>query len=51
MTGHILFFDIDGTLIDSDGAGDAAMQAAFAEEFGMATRHDIPVHGRIPGAI
>jgi phosphoglycolate phosphatase-like HAD superfamily hydrolase len=51
MKMHVLFFDIDGTLIDSDGAGDAAMQAAFAEEFGMATRHDIPVHGRTDRAI
>ncbi len=48
---YVLFFDIDGTLIDSGGAGDAAIRAAFAEEFGVATRSDIPVQGRTDRAI
>ncbi len=48
---YVLFFDIDGTLIDSGGAGDAAIRAAFAEEFGVATRSDIPAQGRTDRAI
>lgn len=31
---NVLLFDIDGTLIDAGGAGQAAMEAALAEEFG-----------------
>lgn len=31
---HYLFFDIDGTLLSSGGAGQAAMEAAFLEVFG-----------------
>jgi phosphoglycolate phosphatase len=38
---NVLLFDIDGTLIDAGGAGQAAMEASLAEEFG-ATR---PVTG------
>jgi phosphoglycolate phosphatase len=36
----ILLFDIDGTLIDSGGAGKLAMDTAFAAEFGIAKRTD-----------
>lgn len=38
---HILLFDIDGTLLSSGGAGQAAMEAAFRREFGK----DGPVSG------
>lgn len=31
---NVLLFDIDGTLIDAGGAGQAAMEDALAEEFG-----------------
>ncbi len=31
---NVLLFDIDGTLIDAGGAGQAAMEAALAEQFG-----------------
>jgi len=31
---NVLLFDIDGTLIDAGGAGQAAMEASLAEEFG-----------------
>lgn len=33
---HVLLFDIDGTLLNSGGAGQAAMEAAIAAEFGTA---------------
>ena len=38
---NVLLFDIDGTLIDAGGAGQAAMEAALAEQFGA----DRPVTG------
>lgn len=38
---HALLFDIDGTLLSSGGAGQAAMEAALKREFG----HDRPVTG------
>ena len=31
---NVFLFDIDGTLIDADGAGQMAMEASLAEEFG-----------------
>lgn len=31
---HVILFDIDGTLLNSGGAGQAAMEAAIAEMFG-----------------
>ncbi len=33
---HVCLFDIDGTLVSSGGAGKAALEAALAEEFGLA---------------
>lgn len=42
---HVLLFDIDGTLIDAGGAGQAAMEQAVARVFG----HTKPVEG-IPAA-
>ena len=35
MTCRIVFFDIDGTLLNTGGAGQKAMERALAEEFGM----------------
>lgn len=49
---RVCLFDIDGTLINSGGAGGAAMLAAFAEEFGASDfRHDIQAAGRTDRAI
>ncbi len=49
---QVLLFDIDGTLIDAGGAGQAAMEQAIAREFGE-TRpvFDIPATGRTDRAI
>jgi phosphoglycolate phosphatase-like HAD superfamily hydrolase len=49
---HVLFFDIDGTLLSSGGAGKAAMEAGLAAAFGV-TRidHTIPYRGRTDRAI
>lgn len=49
---QVLLFDIDGTLIDAGGAGQAAMEQAIAREFG-ATRPvtGIPAAGRTDRAI
>lgn len=48
----ILLFDIDGTLIDSGGAGKLAMETALAAEFGIATvTAIIPYAGRTDTAI
>lgn len=44
---HIVLFDIDGTLLNSGGAGQAAMEAAIAEEFGAVEAiTGIPFAGR-----
>lgn len=48
----ILLFDIDGTLIDSGGAGKLAMETALAAEFGVhQTTEGVPYAGRTDGAI
>src|SRR5688572_30633942 len=48
----ILFFDIDGTLIDSGGAGKLAMETAIQSEFGLGPpRAPIPYAGRTDRAI
>ncbi len=43
---YVLLFDIDGTLINSGGAGSAAMADAFVALFGVDSPHDVPVHGQ-----
>lgn len=44
---QILFWDIDGTLIRSGGAGKAAMEYALTAEFGIPFLHDtVPYAGR-----
>jgi phosphoglycolate phosphatase len=44
-------FDIDGTLLASGGAGKAALELAFTEEFAVALRVQIPYSGRTDRAI
>ena len=49
---HVLLFDIDGTLIDAGGAGQAAMEQAVAQLFGETRPVDgIPAAGRTDCAI
>ncbi len=42
----VILFDIDGTLIDSGGAGGAALQMALEGEFGVVGARGVPLHGR-----
>lgn len=42
---HVFLFDIDGTLINSAGAGQAALAEAFADVFDIPNPADVPVHG------
>jgi phosphoglycolate phosphatase-like HAD superfamily hydrolase len=44
-------FDIDGTLLASGGAGKAALESAFTEEFGTELRFHVPYSGRTDRAI
>ena len=44
-------FDIDGTLLASGGAGQAALEAALTGEFGVELRSEIPYAGRTDRAI
>ncbi len=49
---HICLFDIDGTLINSGGAGKTAMESALLAEFGLdAIRATVPYNGRTDRAI
>lgn len=49
---YVCLFDIDGTLIDAGGAGEAAMKRVLAEEFGITEiTGDIPAAGRTDAAI
>ncbi|HUG89729.1 MAG TPA: haloacid dehalogenase-like hydrolase [Planctomycetaceae bacterium] len=49
---HVCLFDIDGTLLNTGGAGLAAMEAALASEFGTsASVEGIPMAGRTDRAI
>ena len=47
----VVFFDIDGTLIDTGGAGGAAMRRAFCRVFGVDRAPDVPFSGRTDRAI
>ena len=40
------FFDIDGTLIDSGGAGGGALLAAVTDEFEVTVTRQVSLHGR-----
>jgi phosphoglycolate phosphatase-like HAD superfamily hydrolase len=48
---RILFFDIDGTLIHTDGAGGAALTNAFREEFRVDQPGKVVFSGRTDRAI
>ncbi|MFO0876569.1 MAG: haloacid dehalogenase-like hydrolase [Gemmataceae bacterium] len=49
---HVFLFDIDGTLLSSGGAGKAALEAGFAEEFGFQAPIDqVRLSGRTDRAI
>jgi len=49
---HVCFFDIDGTLVRTGGAGRSAMEAALASEFGaLDPPGDVPFSGRTDRAI
>jgi phosphoglycolate phosphatase-like HAD superfamily hydrolase len=47
----ICLFDIDGTLLASGGAGKAALESAFTEEFQTELRCQVPYSGRTDRAI
>ena len=42
----VLLFDIDGTLIQTGGAGGAALMTAFSDLFGVAEPKEVPFSGR-----
>lgn len=49
---YICFFDIDGTLVNTRGAGGHALAGAMASQFGIDARHDdVPTSGRTDRAI
>jgi phosphoglycolate phosphatase-like HAD superfamily hydrolase len=48
---HVLLFDIDGTLINTGGAGGAALRDAFRDAFGIPLLQDVPYSGRTDRAI
>lgn len=43
---HVILFDIDGTLLNTGGAGTAALHAAMSVGFGATAIHEVAVHGR-----
>lgn len=47
----VLLFDIDGTLINTGGAGGAALRSAFSTIFGIEQPQDVPFSGRTDRAI
>jgi phosphoglycolate phosphatase len=52
ITKRLLLFDIDGTLIHSDGAGVHALKSAFKERFGIDDDlHDIEIAGMTDSGI
>jgi phosphoglycolate phosphatase len=48
---HVCLFDIDGTLLNSGGAGKAAIEAALVEDFGVAMHVEVTYSGRTDRAI
>ena len=47
-----ILFDIDGTLLDADGAGGRAMEIVLREDWQLsAASADVPMHGRTDTAI
>jgi len=47
----LVFFDIDGTLLSSGGAGSIALDLAAQHVYGVDILHKVPVHGRTDTAI
>ena len=47
----VVFFDIDGTLLSTGGAGGTAMRLAFRNQFGVAEPANVPFSGRTDRAI
>ncbi len=48
---HIVLFDIDGTLLNTGGAGHEAFKLAMADQFGIAELGKVPFSGRTDRAI
>jgi phosphoglycolate phosphatase-like HAD superfamily hydrolase len=48
---HFCLFDIDGTLLNSGGAGKIAIETALTEDFGVTIRTHVPFSGRTDRAI
>jgi phosphoglycolate phosphatase-like HAD superfamily hydrolase len=48
---RVCLFDIDGTLLDSGGAGKAAIETALVEDFGVTIRTRVSYSGRTDRAI
>jgi len=48
---HTFLFDIDGTLVNTGGAGGAALTACFCEEFNIASPANVAFSGRTDRAI
>jgi phosphoglycolate phosphatase len=48
---HVCLFDIDGTLLNSGGAGKAAIENALVEDFGVTLCVQVPYSGRTDRAI
>src|SRR5438128_901073 len=48
---QVCLFDIDGTLLNSGGAGKAAIETALVEDFGVTLRKEVPYSGRTDPSI
>jgi phosphoglycolate phosphatase len=48
---HVCLFDIDGTLLNSGGAGKVAIETALVEDFGVTLRTQVVYSGRTDRAI
>jgi phosphoglycolate phosphatase len=48
---HVCLFDIDGTLLNSGGAGKVAIETALEEDFGVTLREEVTYSGRTDRAI
>ena len=48
---HFCLFDIDGTLLNSGGAGKIAIETALVEDFGVTIHTHVPYSGRTDRAI
>jgi len=48
---RVLLFDIDGTLVNTGGAGGAALRTAFCDEFHVDDAGNVPFSGRTDRAI